>query len=364
MTAIGKDARDIAGYNLLSYLADFNNVKKQGLNGPVWALIALKCNPEYKIPEVSGVSDQTTEQKLIDYLVDRELEGGGWALSGQKADSDITAMTMQALAPYYKKSGYEKVTAALDRALDKLSSIQFNTGGFGTINGNDFLETSESVSQVLTAITALGIDPQTDYRFIKNGKWIVENLVSYHIDGSGFMHVKAGAANNGGGEAGKVNGMATEQGFYAMVAYQRLLDGKTSLYDMSDLTVKPGEEGDGSGTGVEDTEKSRYRRNIPAPAVTTTVRAAAVQAPQQIHPQRRQQEKLQLQSLLIKRQRRKRQRRKRRRKIPGVSTGILIPQRLKIQIPALQRRRKYPDQQNRTRRSTAVPALEKKLSRM
>ena len=256
MTAIGKDARDIAGYNLLSYLADFNNVKKQGLNGPVWALIALKCSPEYKIPEVSGVSDQTTEQKLIDYLVDRELEGGGWALSGQKADSDITAMTMQALAPYYKKSGYEKVTAALDRALDKLSSIQFDTGGFGTINGNDFLETSESASQVLTAITALGIDPQTDYRFIKNGKWIVENLVSYHIDGSGFMHVKAGAANNGGGEAGKVNGVATEQGFYAMVAYQRLLDGKTSLYDMSDLTVKPGEEGDGSGTGIEETEKA------------------------------------------------------------------------------------------------------------
>lgn len=256
MTAIGKDARDIAGYNLLSNLADFNKVKKQGLNGPVWALIALKSNPEYKIPEVAGVSDQTTEQKLIDYLVDRELEGGGWALSGQKADSDITAMTMQALAPYYKKEGYEKVTAALDRALDKLSSIQFDTGGFGTINGNDFLETSESVSQVLTAVTALGIDPQTDYRFIKNGKWMVENLASYHIDGSGFMHVKAGADNNGGGEAGKVNGMATEQGFYAMVAYQRLLDGKTSLYDMSDLTVKSGEEGDGSGTGIEENDKT------------------------------------------------------------------------------------------------------------
>ena len=244
-----------------------------------------------------------------------------------------------------------------------MSSIQFNTGGFGTINGNDFLETSESVSQVLTAITALGIDPQTDYRFIKNGKWIVENLVSYHIDGSGFMHVKAGAANNGGGEAGKVNGMATEQGFYAMVAYQRLLDGKTSLYDMSDLTVKPGEEGDGSGTGVEDTEKAgtdgtsgtgSNNNSSGGGSSGTTANTSSKKTTG----------KLQLQSLLIKRQRRKRQRRKRRRKIPGVSTGILIPQRLKIQIPALQRRRKYPDQQNRTRRSTAVPALEKKLSRM
>lgn len=252
MTSIGKDARDIAGYNLFTNLADFNNVKIQGFNGPIWALIALNSNPDYEIPEVSGVSDQTTEQKLIDYLLSKELDGGGWALTGQRADSDITAMTMQALASYNEKEGYEKVTAALNRAVDKLSSMQFDTGGFGTINGNSYVETSESSAQVLTALTALGIDPQTDVRFIKNGKWLVENLVTYHIDGSGFMHVKAGSDNNGGGEAGKVNGMATEQAFYAMVAYQRLLDKKTSLYDMSDLNVKPGEEGDGTGTGVDE----------------------------------------------------------------------------------------------------------------
>lgn len=223
-------------------------ITKQGFNGPIWALLALNCSPDYTIPKVSGVTNQTTEQKLIDYLVAGEIPGGGWALMGDEADTDITAMTLQALAPYYNEKGYEKVTAAIDRALDRLSEMQLSTGGFGTMG----VETLESNAQVITALAALGIDPETDARFIKNGKWTVENLISYHIDNSGFMHVKEGSANNGGGEAGKVNGMATEQGFYALVAYQRMLDGKTSLYDMSDLTTSVGGKGDGTGTGITD----------------------------------------------------------------------------------------------------------------
>lgn len=248
MTAIGKDARNIAGYNLLENLADFDMITKQGFNGPIWALIALKSNPDYGIPKVSGVSEQTTEEKLVSYLLDGEISGGGWALEGNEADTDITAMTLQALAPYYHKKGYEKVTAAIDRAVNKLSKMQLNSGGFGTMGA----ETLESNAQVITALCALGIDPQTDARFIKNGKWTVENLISYHISSSGFMHVKAGAANNGGAQGGVVNGMATEQGFYALTAYQRFCDGKTSLYDMSDITTSEGEKGDGKGTGVTD----------------------------------------------------------------------------------------------------------------
>lgn len=252
MTAIGKDARDIAGYNLLSYLADFDNVKKQGLNGPIWALIALNSSPDYTIPEVSGVSEQTTESKLISYILEKQLDDGGWALSGTDADTDMTGMALQSLAPYYNKEGYEEVTAAINEALNTLGEMQLSTGGYGTMG----VETSESNAQVITALCALGINPQTDARFIKNGSWTVENLISYHIDDSGFMHVKAGAGNNGGAAAGSVDGLATGQGYYALVAYQRLLDGKTGLYDMSDMTVSSGEKGDGTGTGLTDDNTS------------------------------------------------------------------------------------------------------------
>lgn len=172
-------------------------------------------------------------------------------MSGTKADSDLTGMALQALAPYYHKSGYENVTTAIDQALDVLSAMQNDTGGFSTTGGQGPVETVESCAQVLTALCALGIDPETDPRFIKGGKWMVENLLSYHLGNSGFMHVKSGSGNNGGGEAGKVNGMATEQGYYALVAYQRMKNGQTSLYNMSDVKLTIGGAGDGKGTGLE-----------------------------------------------------------------------------------------------------------------
>lgn len=253
LTAIGKDARNVSGYNLLSYLADFENVTIQGFNGPIWALLALNSNPDYAIPEVAGVKKQTTEQVLVDYLVDHEINGGGWALTGKEPDADITAMTIQALAPYYHKEGYEKVTAAINRGLDVLGNLQVaSTGGYQTMGANN----SESCAQVIVALCSVGIDPASDPRFVKTGNWTVENLISYHISGSGFMHVKKGEANNGGAEAGSVNGMATEQAFYALVAYQRLLDGKTALYDMSDLTVKKGGTVEPGGNTENNSKKN------------------------------------------------------------------------------------------------------------
>ncbi len=247
MTAIGKNAENVAGYNLLSHLSDFDKITKQGINGPIWALIAVNSREEYDFPKISGAVNLTTQEKLLDCILEAECSGGGWAMTGDMADPDITGMALQALAYYYGKQGYDGVTAAVDRAVLVLSSIQNSTGGFSTMN----VETSESAAQVLTGLCAVGIDPKTDSRFIKNGHWIVENLISYHIDGSGFMHVKAGAGNNGGAQAGTVNGMATEQAYYALTAYQRFTEGETSLYDMSDIELRTGGDGDGSGTGQE-----------------------------------------------------------------------------------------------------------------
>ena len=156
LTSEGKDARNVGGYNLFQYISDFSLVKEQGLNGPIWALLALNCHPEYSFPENPSAKEQNSESALVNFLLQSELPGGGWTLMGSNADSDITGMTLQALAPYYHKSGYENVTAAIDRGLNKLSEMQNDSGGYSTMG----VETEESCAQIITALCSLGIDPE------------------------------------------------------------------------------------------------------------------------------------------------------------------------------------------------------------
>lgn len=236
LTAIGVDARNVMGHNLLAYLSDYENVSRQGNNGTIWALIALKSNPAYTIPEDSSAKQQNSEELMVQKIVEMQCADGGWTLMGDTGDSDMTGMAMQALASYYNKDGYEYVTAAIDKGLAWIEKNQLSSGGFGTMN----TETSESVAQIITALCGVGIDCGEDVRFIKNGKWPMTGLFQYYMPEGGFMHVAAGAGNNGGGAGGIIDGMATEQGLYATVAYRRFLDGETFLYDMSDVAISAG----------------------------------------------------------------------------------------------------------------------------
>ena len=217
LTAIGKDVTNVGGHNLLKGLDNMAYVQKQGINGPIFTLIALDS---HNYPTMGDV----TREKLIQVILDAQLPGGGWNLSGENADTDMTAMAIQALAPYYKTN--ETVKAAVDKALEALSALQRNDGGFGswgTVN-------SESCAQVIVALTALGIDPATDSRFVKNGSTVLGALAGFYVDGGGFKHTADGERN----------GMATEQGYYALAAYFRFANAQTSLYDMSDVTIQTG----------------------------------------------------------------------------------------------------------------------------
>ena len=217
LTAIGKDVTNVGGHNLLKGLDNMAYVQKQGINGPIFTLIALDS---HNYPTMGDV----TREKLIQVILDAQLPGGGWNLSGENADTDMTAMAIQALAPYYKTN--ETVKAAVDKALEALSALQRNDGGFGswgTVN-------SESCAQVIVALTALGIDPTTDSRFVKNGSTVLGALSGFYVDGGGFKHTADGERN----------GMATEQGYYALAAYYRFVNGQTSLYNMSDVTIQTG----------------------------------------------------------------------------------------------------------------------------
>lgn len=216
LTAIGADVTNVGGYNLLEGLTEMDYVKKQGNNGPVWALIALDSG-NYAVPAAVDPAKQVSREGLIEYILSAQCADGGWGLSGSTSDLDVTAMTLQALAPYAQD---ERVSGAAQNALTYLSNAQEEDGGFVGYG----VSTSETCAQVIVALTALGIDPAEDTRFIKNGKTVVDKLCSFAIEGGGFCHIQ---------DAPKVDGVATEQGYYALTAYERLLTGKSSLYNMT-----------------------------------------------------------------------------------------------------------------------------------
>jgi len=221
LTSIGKDVTDVNGHNLLEGLADLDYLKKQGINGPIWALIALDSH-KYEIPDVEVSGTKATRENIVETILNAQLTDGGWALSGKNADADMTAMAIQALAPYYKTNN--DVKAAIDSAVKTLSELQKPDGSYYSSDG---YANAESCAQVVAALTAIGIDPSSDDRFVKNGVSAIDVLITFAAEDGGFAH-EAG---------GKVDGMATEQGYYALAAYYRMLDGKTSLYDMTDVTI-------------------------------------------------------------------------------------------------------------------------------
>ena len=218
LTAMGKDPTNVGGYNLLDGFYNMRDcLKKQGVNAPIFALLALDSH------NYTPTHNDVTRDGLVELILSDQVKAdGGWALEGADAkasDVDMTAMAIQSLAPYYDTD--PTVREAVDKALVLLSSKQQAGGGFTSWGSAN----SESCAQVIVALTALGIDPASDSRFIKNGATMLDALCSYYVEGGGFKHTSDGT----------LNGMATEQGYYALAAYYRLVNKQTSLYDMTDV---------------------------------------------------------------------------------------------------------------------------------
>lgn len=208
--ALGLDPTDINGYDMVEKLADFDKVIWQGINGPIFALRALDAG-DYEIPKISGIQNVTTRQKLIDYLLEQQLTDGGWALTGSKSDPDLTAMGLETLAPYYQQ---KDVKAAMDKAITCLSKIQNKDGGYTTFGASNL----ESCAQVVSALSHVGIDANRDSRFVKNGKSVLDAMMTFCVKENGqvgFRHVNEAS----GGYEPVIDQMATEQGYYALAQY-------------------------------------------------------------------------------------------------------------------------------------------------
>ena len=126
LTALGYDVTNVAGQNLLAPLSNLDYVKKQGINGLVWALIALDSG-KYDVPELSGEGTRTTRDNLIKSIINSQLENGGFALDNENSETDMTAMALQALAPYYLSEKTNKeYKDSLNNTVDKAIAFLAN----------------------------------------------------------------------------------------------------------------------------------------------------------------------------------------------------------------------------------------------
>lgn len=216
VNANGGNAQDVgAGHaNLLAKIAGFEKMTAQGANAPAYALLALDA-AGYE----PGTDAKWTRDALIKWLVDNRNEDGGWSLTG-KSDVDVTGIVLTALAPYQDR---EDVKGAVAGALAWLSAAQLASGGFGSGS-----ETSESTSQVLIALTALGIDPAGDARFVKEGVSPAARLLSFKQADGKFAH-----AVGGQGDA-----MASFYALLGLTALDRYQDGLPGLFSGIPATGK------------------------------------------------------------------------------------------------------------------------------
>lgn len=216
LTAIGKDPANVGGENLLKALQNKDIMKvtdtsNTDINGLVMGLLALNSR--------NYTSDTSW---LVQAVLAQQNEDGSWSASADTkpvGDVDMTAMALQALAPYYKDGGNETVNTAVEKALNWLSG-KYRSG----------YDSSESCAQVVIALSALNLDANTDARFTKTveGKTlsVLGNLLQYRVaENGGFKHQFADKA---------VNEMATEQALCAMAAYARFTEKANALYDMTD----------------------------------------------------------------------------------------------------------------------------------
>ena len=186
VTAMGGDARNVAGYDLTAPLEDYEQTIFQGVNGAIYALLAL---------DSGNYGSEAIRERYIAHILKKELPDGGWCMMGDVPEADVTAMALQALAKYRDR---EDVDAAVERGLKILEAAEYTT--------------SEAVSQTIVALCELGMPADEK----------VKLLLTYQTEAGDFRHVMDGTAD----------ALSTEQAFYALVSASLQLSGK-SLYRMA-----------------------------------------------------------------------------------------------------------------------------------
>lgn len=217
VTALGLPAWKVPGkngkkLNLLMPLADYNTVTGAGINAVIWALIALDTG-NYAMPNNPANTKKITKIDYVNAILNSEFEGGGFGWDpAWGADPDLTAMAIVALSPY---KHFKKVDAAINRALDVLASAQLEDGSiasFGTGN-------SDSTAWAIIALSTLGIDADTDERFVKGENSLIDGLMKFYLGEGKFEWAGDG-----------YNAYSTTESLEALHSYFAFKNGKAPLF--------------------------------------------------------------------------------------------------------------------------------------
>ncbi|WP_171634471.1 DUF4430 domain-containing protein [Paenibacillus plantarum] len=213
ITVSGGDATNVSGINLIAKLYNSNKMTDQGINGVVFALLALDSK-NYSVPQDAI----WTREVLINEIISRQHADGGFALSSGASDPDITAMVLTALAPYVDNQALLSANT-ITKTINWLSQHQESNGGYLSWG----VDSSESVSQAIIALTSNQIDP-TNAKYTKNGVNLLDKLFQFRLADGSFSH----------STEMRSNGMATEQALQALAAYKLYKEGKGDrLYDFT-----------------------------------------------------------------------------------------------------------------------------------
>lgn len=175
------------------------------INGPIFALNALDMG-NYTIPE----NAVWTREKLLETILNHKYLSDGFGL-------DMVTMLMQSIAPYQDDPVYgERVKAKLWEGFDIVMN-SFGTDPFDNPFGVQWggVYTSEGASQIICALSAMGVDVHTDVR-LNNGKdSVLTSFLNYaDFDEGYFAH----------SNTTHKNAMATYQGCYATQWYLGFLN--------------------------------------------------------------------------------------------------------------------------------------------
>lgn len=110
LTAIGEDPANVAGYHLLAALSDYDAATQPGVTSAAYVLLALDCG-NYEIPKTEAGKTQATREMYVDFMLGKQLSDGGWAIGAEEADPDVTAMVLQALAPYQSNTAVKNAVS-------------------------------------------------------------------------------------------------------------------------------------------------------------------------------------------------------------------------------------------------------------